>query len=258
MFAEVAAFLPFGALRDVVHSVFNGHIGGGFSRAVEAAEGFFLEFPGVGSGECAAACCRIFSVNNGNSRQSQADHAGEKDDFDKEHKAEGVIEKLFPPVDAEPGEIDAGDGKSGHAAEPQNALMRGNASCKACGPHKNMDIENGAEEYDRRHEMDVADDKADDSMKRGGERRRFIEDPFRDGIAVSVSDVGKTRCCQRTARRFLVAEGTALARFTGVLLGGIQMGGADEQKGQKDKNRDAESFTRAHHPNPPEEGMRPA
>ena len=65
---------------------------------------------------------------DGDGSKANAHHQKKKQDFEKEHEAKRIIEELLPSVDANPGQVDAGERKGDHAGDAKYPLIVGDTA----------------------------------------------------------------------------------------------------------------------------------
>jgi hypothetical protein len=157
-------------------------------------------------------------------------HEDEEQDLYKQQQTETALEKRGHRIDSVPGEVHAGGGQDAHAGEAQPLLASRHPALEILGLHDHVDVKDGPDQNRRGQQVDDPQDQPQNPVKRRRKRYGLVEDPFRDGIIVSVTDIGDPRRFQGTPVRPAVAEGTGFPRLGRVLWGGDPPRGRSENQ----------------------------
>ena len=131
---------------------------------------------------------------------------------------QGVVEKLPPPSDAGPGQVEAGGGQHRHARQAQHPFGPGNAAGQPARLDKNVDVEDGAEKNHRRKKVEIAEDKSQGPVDRPLKGLRLGKNPLGDRIAVPVADIGEPGGFELSARAFGMTENAPFSGAAGIRL----------------------------------------
>jgi len=102
--------------------------------------------------------------------------------------------------------------------------MSWNPSDQPGWPDKDVDIKDCATKYDRRQEVEVADDESQRFMKGALKGIGLLQYTLGDRVPVAVLDIGKANGLQRTAGAFLMAKYAPLSCLRGVLVSRVHRG----------------------------------